>query len=473
MEQKSASKRYVRRDVFLEAVDAVLSGTTGNLYVFKLDRLSRLGMGHVGTLLDDFERQGARLVADQDGLDSAMPGHRIVFAILSERAREEAKDIATRTGVGIHAAKRDGLWRGVAPYGLTADPETRKLIHRADEYPTARRIALALLDRVTPFDIAELLNSEGLRTRSGKLWRGSYIMKLISSPAWAGLQPDLEPVLDKAGQRTGKYRQTREPYRVNGKAVKVGKGVVSPGERLRALAIIGERRTHSGHGKPAAQSLLSGLFKCGRCDGRMRGAGRKYSCSNNADIGKAACLGIHTLVERADDTVVSMWHHRVTTLPAGDPVLVEIARRWLTYQDPEKDERRKEVAAELDDAQTRADALDTAHFVKGTVDVDKYDRLSGELAEMIAALDAEARQLAHEADMSLLHDGVMLAEAFAAAPLADQRMLLRCALEGVTVAPAKHPGDKTPLEKRLTAHWVGAPKKRRKVPATKAYQVAA
>ncbi|MGK5728834.1 recombinase family protein [Streptomyces sp. URMC 124] len=139
-EQRSASKSYVRRDELEAGMAAVLEGHAKTLYVRKLDRFDRRGMGTVGSMLDALDKRKARLRVVKEGLDSSVPGQRIIFAVLAERAREEAQDIAWRTQEGKDTHKALGEWQGgVVPYGLERDPDQKGCIrHRADEYPIAR-----------------------------------------------------------------------------------------------------------------------------------------------------------------------------------------------------------------------------------------------------------------------------------------------------------------------------------------------
>ncbi|MGP3944903.1 recombinase family protein [Streptomyces sp. 6N106] len=96
-EELSAFKAGVVREEFDSAIAAVLAGEVRHLLVWKLDRLSRRGMGQVGQVLDQFEAAGARLVAHVDGLDSSVPQHRGLFAWLAEQARSESFNTSTRT----------------------------------------------------------------------------------------------------------------------------------------------------------------------------------------------------------------------------------------------------------------------------------------------------------------------------------------------------------------------------------------
>jgi len=146
-EQLSASKTYVRRREFEKATHAVMAGKSKTLAVWKTDRFDRRGMGAVGRMLDEFDRRRARLVSVSEGLDSSKGG-RVVFAILSERAREEAKDMAQRVKSGHDSHKAEGRrGTGRPPFGLCSPPGSGKVEPDPGEYETARRVADLLLDR--------------------------------------------------------------------------------------------------------------------------------------------------------------------------------------------------------------------------------------------------------------------------------------------------------------------------------------
>ncbi|GAA3306938.1 hypothetical protein GCM10020295_64500 [Streptomyces cinereospinus] len=211
-EQKSASKAYVRREEFEKATAAITdAGLSKTLYVFKTSRLSRRGMGQVGLLLDKFEERMARIFVVAENLDSTKS--RMVLAILSEQAREQASDIAEFTKIGIDGNKADGRWTGgVTPFGLYSPKGSGKLARHPTEYPIARRIAEYLLDRKTPNWIAEKLNSEGIPTRHGKKWTGPGIISLAHSVAWAGLVVKREKDAGRTRQRHRQIPPWRKPF---------------------------------------------------------------------------------------------------------------------------------------------------------------------------------------------------------------------------------------------------------------------
>ncbi|MDO0914184.1 recombinase family protein [Streptomyces sp. DT2A-34] len=463
-EQLSASKAYVRREEFDNCIRAVLVGLSKALYVWKTDRLSRRGMGQVGLLLDDFDKRSARLVSVTEGLDSSK-GSRMVFAILSERAREEAKDIALRTKAGGDAHKREGRWPGgVVPYGLRCPKGTGKLEHDPAEYPTARRIAEALLDGKTPAAIAEELNSKRVRTRKGKQWRAQTVIHLAQSPSWAGLVPVRERAVkvyeDGTRETLDKWHRGGTPLMgPDGHPIQCGQGVVTFAEREAILAkfaarsrpgtAIGDRT----RGKRKAATILTGVLRCPRCKGPMGNGGRNYRCLARINQGPSVCKGIATLRERADEAVAVLWINHVLALPPESPTIHAIARRWLSYNDPAKETRKRGVSAALDNAAARELRLQKEFFIGGSMAEAQYESLRAELSAQIAGLKAELAELSQEADLTPLMDPFSLAEMWEDAGIDGQRALLQAALKRVTLSAPKSVGDRTPILDRLEPEW--------------------
>ncbi|WP_338932624.1 recombinase family protein [Streptomyces netropsis] len=466
-EQRSASKSYVRRNELEAGMAAVLEGHSKTLYVRKLDRFDRRGMGAVGSMLDALDNRRARLRVVKEGLDSSVPGQRIIFAVLAERAREEAQDIAWRTQEGKDTHKALGEWQGgIVPYGLERDPDQKgRIRHRVDEYPFAReKIAVPLLKGVSARKVAHALNAEGIRTRNGRLWTATTVAKLAHSPLWAGLLPDRERMLDEYGNPTGRWKHHGRPYLdENGRTVSVGQGVITPGERAIIEGKLAARTRPDGRGKRPAEYLLTDTLRCGRCSGPMEGGGGaarggRYHCRKWSKLGKDACLGVITLRKRVEETVTAMWWSHVSALETGDLALDAIARRWVSIKDPAKDARRKEIAAELDQVKARMEKLDHDHYVRGKLSEERYEILNEQQVKIRMSMEAEAEELARDSDLTaLVTDPETLRETWEASPLDERRELIRCALRRVTIAPPYGRGDKTPMLERLTPVWVDGP----------------
>lgn len=458
-EQRSASKAHVRREEFEKATGAVIDGRSKTLYVYKTSRLSRRGMGQVGLLLDAFDAQQARIVVTAERIDSTKS--RMILAILSEQAREQANDISQFTQLGINANKAEGKWTGgVAPYGLHSPKGSGKLAHFPKEYPTARRIADYLLNRKTPAFIADKLNSEGLKTRHGKKWTASGIISLAHSVSWAGLVPNREKMRDENGNVLDKYHRGGVPLLdKRGMPISCGQGVITYAEHVKISQILAERSqpgTSIGdrtRGKREVVAILTDLLRCGRCKGPMQNGGVNYRCNARQTQGKSSCIGVSTERRRVDKAVEGLWLHHILSLSPDSDTIQAIARRWLSYKDPAREERKAKVNAALESAVSRELKLQKEFFVTGGMDETRYESLRRELGEQISGLKAELAELSKDADLTPLTDPDTLAALWEGAGVSGQRALLRAALKKITLSPSKGRGDRTPIEQRIDLDW--------------------
>ncbi|EFL02578.1 recombinase [Streptomyces sp. SPB78] len=464
VEEISAFKVGLVRNEFDNAIAAVTTDQVRHLLVWKLDRLSRQGMGQVGNVLDEFGKRGARLIAHMDGLDSSIPQHRGLFAWLAEQARSESYNTSVRVRSTKAEKKATGAWPGgQPPYGLRA--RNRKTEHNPKEFAVARRIADALLQDRSAQAIAAELNSDGLRTRRGGMWRGSTITQLAHSPAWAGLMPVHEQYVDKAGRE--RWRLTDEPFvGGDGKTVRVGKGVITVGERARILSGLRSRTTeilgNARRGKPGAQSLLSSFAKCGRCGGNMVKAGQAYRCYRRVQLGKSACQGMTVLVRDLDRAISAAFMARVRSFKSEHETFKELTNRWLAYDEPETEARRIELVTGLTDARSRLEKLDNAYYVegrfKGSVGEDRYSRMRDAIEQQLHSSEDALSAIQAAVDLTILKDAERLRSAWLSADLQTARMLLRVVLHSVTVLPPLGQGCKRNWIHLLTDccfHWVG------------------
>ncbi|MFE9876369.1 recombinase family protein [Streptomyces sp. NPDC005784] len=468
-EQLSASKSYVRRREFEKATQAIMDGKSGTLGVWKTDRFDRRGMGAVGRMLDEFDRRQARLVSVSEGLDSSRGG-RMVFAILSERAREEAKDMAQRVKIGHESHKAEGRrGTGRPPFGLRSAPGSGKVEPHSEEYGTARRLADLLLEKWTTKNTAHKLNEEGHRTRSGATWSPTAVSKLAQSPLFAGMVPVRRRRTDEHGNPLDIWEGYGEPLRDEmGEIVMCGTGVVTPAEWFRVKALIAERTdTRWAKGKPEGKYLGTGSYRCGRmregagsgeprlCGGRMSHRGGRYRCEVRQMRGRSVCQGVVTLADRIDRAVGQAWIDHVAALEPDNPVVIALARRWLAFAAPETQVRKEEAQKALEAARQRVRKLEDDFYVYGKMDEERFEELSEGQRTVIESMTATLDGLDAEAALSPVTIE-SLREAWKTADMADRRMLRKCALgdKGVTVRPATRQGDHTPILERLEFDWL-------------------
>ncbi|WP_078875070.1 recombinase family protein [Streptomyces sp. NRRL F-5053] len=462
-EELSAFKSGVVREEFDKAVAAVIAGEVRHLLVWKLDRLSRKGMGQVGQVLDEFDTEGARLVAHMDGLDSSIPQHRGLFAWLAEQARSESYNTSIRTRSTKREKKATGSWPGgQPPYGLRV--RKGKVEHHPREYEFSRAIAEMLLAGIPATTIAEKLNERGWKTRRGNKWRSSSITQLTHSPAWAGLMPSYEQYKDRNGRE--RWRATGEPFfGEDGKTVSIGKGVITVGERARILANLRSRTSEAmaagRRGKPSAQSLLSGFLKCGRCQGPMCKGGRSYRCYRRVNLGKTACQGMSVLVKDIDRVIEIAFVNKVKQLSWNGKVFRELASRWQAYEDPEAESQRLELTAARDEAKARLHSLENAYYIqghfKGTEGEERYTQLRTGICDQIQEIQAGLDKIVSLSEFLSSRDPIELREAWKTGDLEKSRALLGIALTSVTLLPPKGTGPRSlfALFARCCFHWAG------------------
>lgn len=150
---------------------------------------------------------------------------------------------------------------------------------------------------------------------------------MVRSTAWAGLLLTKDRLHDEHGQPLDVWVPSSEPARdAEGNPVVIGVGVVSPGERLRILALIEARVTKMGggsRGKGPHTTFLGGIFSCPYCRKGMTGSGgdrgRMYRCRTRSVYGKDACPGVVVRAERMDAAVEAMWLSHVSALEHGSP----------------------------------------------------------------------------------------------------------------------------------------------------------
>lgn len=458
-EQRSASKAYVKREEFDKANAAVLSDRASTaLYVYKVSRLSRRGAGQVGLLLDSYDEAGAYIYVVSEGLDSR--SSRMILTMLSEQAREQVRDLTDFVEIGIAAAKAEGRWTGgVTPYGLRCEPGSGKLSHDPAEYPTARRIAEYLVANRTPGWVKDKLNSEGLTSRSGKPWSTTGIIALAHSVSWAGLVPKRERALIN-GKYVGKYHRGGEPLiGPDGMPVRCGEGVITPAERQKILANLASRSRPGSpigdrsRGKRETKALLLGWGTCGRCKGPYRNDGPHYRCRNRKELGATVCIGSSANRQAADDAMAVLWINHITSLPPDSPVILAIAREWLSYQNPEASARRADVQAALESAVRRELTLGKERFVIGRMPESVYETLYAELTAQIESLKRELAELDTEPDLTPLMDPLSVIDLWNDQDVAGKRALIGAALESVEFRPSKGRGYREPMLDRMTPHW--------------------
>jgi DNA invertase Pin-like site-specific DNA recombinase len=459
------------------ALDALLTRKIKTLYVAKLDRLSRRGMGHVGLILDELEKVGGRIVFVADGLDTSQAGVRQIIAILAEQARAESDNTSWRVGQWHLHNRSAGLWKQQRPFGYVV--ENDRLKPHPTEAPIVRRMIDDFLAGASVRSIARWLNREGIkppsmvrsedaRARGHRThrqqserqpeWYASTVRKVLSQPAVAALVS----------------HNRRLVYDENGDPISAGEGIASLAERARILAEL-ERRSvvaqngtaervgkRTGGGRPA-EHLLVGFVRCGECGfAAARNTTRGiyyYRCQSKRDGGR--CRGGFMRGTLVEDEVVSRLRAKLAALEPGDPLLDEIAERWFAQNLPDQGAERRVLEAGRDASKARIADLYAARYQRGEFTSPEelviYERLMQRLREQRDAAEAALAKLPPlpDFDAATLLDGELSVATWPALPIARKRFLLSLAVHQVWIfSTEERPEDRI----RIVWHGEEPPK---------------
>ena len=417
--------RDVERPAFDEAVEALVRGEFDTLIVWKLDRLSRRGMGHIGTLLDRLDGTGRRIVSKMDGIDTSQTQGRIMVALLSEMARSESVNTSVRLKAQRHEARETGrLSVGRPPFGMRRiedgtiepDPETA---------PLAREAVDRYLAGDSQISIVKWLNDSGARTLRGGLWTTSGFMKWITLPSLAGMVSE-NPT----------YRQHARPYRHSetGEIVRLGVGLISDAEFWEIQSRKGPERKPTG-GKPC--SMLRGVLKCGVCGANLHASTDSYYCSTHRTgvdphRNKISRRNLEAFVA---NVVIS----KVCALEPGCDLHEKLDRAWRgDGKDFLEDTESIQDLSRLEDLEGRMATLLEDRYVRGRFDghEDRFEKIHADLEGMIVRQKAKVSKTTDGRPRALvmdLTDSEVVREAWEATSPEDRNAVIRTVIEKIEV----------------------------------------
>jgi DNA invertase Pin-like site-specific DNA recombinase len=197
---KSGYQKGVLREDFNSAIDALTAGEVGTLAVWKLDRLSRRGAGHVGKIMDDIEDVGGRIVFLRDGFDTSDDAHRTLILLVSEQARTESKNTSLRVRAKIGADAAKGIPKiGTRPFGYENDgialreSEASLIRVAVDDYLHGRRSLVRIAHDWNEAGVRtdgmnrERRGRDGVKRPARTYWTATTVRQVLRRPRNAGL----------------------------------------------------------------------------------------------------------------------------------------------------------------------------------------------------------------------------------------------------------------------------------------------
>ena len=233
------------------------------IVVNELDRLAR-DMVSTMLFLEDLQRVGCRFASVSDDLDLTTPDGELKMMMLAMFAHYFRRQLSRKVKGGQAERAKQGKRHGERPYGYR--PEGDFWAIDPKEAQVVRQVYHWYLDDHLGFRaIAKRLNAEevpGQRGRSGT-WDARTVERMLRREAYAGdtIYQKWLQALDREGHRH-LQRNTPEIYRDTHPAIIDRATWNATQERLKIRQSVGQR-THD------SPYLLSGLVRCGDCDGSM------------------------------------------------------------------------------------------------------------------------------------------------------------------------------------------------------------
>ena len=400
--------------------DIKRSHVTGLIFS-KLARLSRNNR-ELLDFAEVFQTHNADLISLAENIDTSSPAGRMFFNMLAAMANWEREEIVARVraSVPIRAAMGRPMG-GQAQYGYKW--EDKKFVIVTEE-AAVRKLMYELFLELRRFrTVARVLNERGYRTRTGKLWAGSSIERLMRDPTAKGVKRYNYTQQIEEG-RAWVHKPEADWVHHPCEPIVSDELWNSVNDMLTEKKLAGVRQSRT------AKTLFGGLCHC-QCGGKM------YVPSN---MKKYACDVQGCRRKIPIDTLEAIFQSELDTFAFAPETLDENKRRMSDALQATADliEGHEQNIARLD---SQIDNLLTLHQ-SGAIDQDGFakrykplgDRnreLSAELPRLIEKRQKLSTNLNRQADVVAETQDV--AQRYPNMAFADRRRLVETVVERVTV----------------------------------------
>lgn len=264
--------------------------------VILVDDLSRLSRDSIEAQqqVRRLKFAGVRVVAVSDGIDTADKGHKLGVGLRGLMGELYLDDLRDKTHRGLTGRAMAGASAGGLPYGYRITNVGEREIDEA-QAAVVRRIFNDYIAGATPRAIATALNREGIPSPRGRTWaltgirgdvrRGIGILGnsiYVGQQVWNRSRWVKHP---ETGRRIRQERPAAEWITTHVPDLAIVTQAQWDAAQARQR---GRGKASGGAGRPA-RHLLSGLLRCGGCDGPLVVVDRyNYGCARSKNAGTCA-----------------------------------------------------------------------------------------------------------------------------------------------------------------------------------------
>lgn len=321
-----------RRPEYERLVENLQTGQFSALVVWDVDRLTRTPR-ELEDLIDLADRSGLALASVGGDIDLATEQGRMMARMKGTVARYEVEQSSRRLKRKFLERAELGTSHGKVAYGYVRDPILNDAgvktgyVERLDpiQADVIRRATAHLLAGEPLRAVVADLNAAGTFSPAGKPWSGTTLRQVLLRERNAGRRIHQKQVIGRGDFPAILDEDTFD--------------------RLVAMLRDPRRRTNSGS---EVVHLLSGIAKCGRCGGVLRGAAAHVSGGKRAPRAYfcASCYKVRRKADSVDEVVERVMVARLSRPDAaglfgGDPGAMTQARAEVSAI-----EARMEIAAD-------------------------------------------------------------------------------------------------------------------------------
>ena len=300
------------------------------LFIYSPDRLSR-NLVDLLMLMREFASHGVEVHFVQGPLAFA-PWAEFINAVIELCANQERCKHRERTVRGMDAVTRSGrMPTGVhaQPFGYDLDPATMKRVFNEVEAEVVVRVFGLYAEGLNISGIVEMLNGEGVKTKTGKAWSRPGLHRMLSNTSYMGV--DYYGKTRTVGGRRGNGKRVAAPREEWIEMSGYTPPIISKEMFQKVQERLGEAQARF-RGDRARPCFLVGSVRCGSCGASMgvrAGAGKRryYRCSGASwsgaqqDAGSGECRARAVKADWLEDQV---WSHVVAMVQGPSGVIADL-----------------------------------------------------------------------------------------------------------------------------------------------------
>jgi len=194
---KGYSGKNIDRPSFKTLLSDIENGLVKRVIVYRLDRISR-SLLDFANLITFFEKHGVEFISCTEKFDTSTPIGKAMLYIIMVFAQLERETIQLRITDNYYNRAKLGVYMGgAAPYAFDTEPiringvKSRLLVPNQNMQHFIDHFKMYANEDISLNNIADMLNSIGIKTAKGKNWHSDKLSKLFRNPAYVKADVDV------------------------------------------------------------------------------------------------------------------------------------------------------------------------------------------------------------------------------------------------------------------------------------------